>query len=63
VDGQDCFSADPDTQACIGNEITVNVTDPAFPMVMPFANLFTGDGDIRLQASIAGTILRPGCNP
>lgn len=62
VDGQDCFSASPKTQACIGNEITVNVIDSEFPMIMPLANLFAKDGNIKLKASIAGTILRPGCS-
>jgi Flp pilus assembly pilin Flp len=62
IDGGDCFSANPDTQACIGNEIMVNVVDPAFPMVMPLVSTFLGKNEIRLQASVAGTILRPGCS-
>jgi len=50
----------PET-ACIGNEIRVTVTDPDFPLTMPFLGTFLGSQTIPLEATVSNTILRPIC--
>ena len=59
VDYGDCGSALPEN-ACSGNEVRVTVTDPDFPITMPFLGEFVGNS-INLEASVSGTILRPPC--
>ncbi len=60
VGGSDCDSAAAN-QACIGNEITITVTNPAFPLTMPFIGAILGSQTIPLTATVHDTILRPPC--
>ena len=61
VNGADCSTADPTTDACSGNELVVSVIDPDFPISMPFLGAVLGRNSITLDATITGTILRPQC--
>jgi hypothetical protein len=62
IDGVACASAASDpSKACFGNEIHVSLSDPAFPITMPFIGAFLGSQSIPLEAHITGTILRPAC--
>jgi hypothetical protein len=47
-------------QACLGDEITVTVLYPDFPVTMPFIGIFVGN-DFDISASISDTVLQPGC--
>ncbi len=47
--------------ACIGNEIRVTITDPDFPLTMPFIGTFLGGQTIALETTVTNTILRPIC--
>jgi hypothetical protein len=60
VGGVNCPSAD-ETQACIGNEITLTITNPAYPMTMPFLGAALGKQTIPLSVTVSDTILRPPC--
>jgi Flp pilus assembly protein TadG len=48
-------------QACITYPVTVVVTYPDFPIVVPFSNVFLGDQGITLAARVTDTILTPRC--
>lgn len=61
VNGKACLSAAP-TDACEGHAISVTVSDPNFPITMPFLGGFLGRQSIVLETTIEDTILRPGCN-
>jgi hypothetical protein len=61
VDGKDCTSANPHTEACHGNALVVTLRDPNFPITMPFIGTFLGRQTISLQTTITDTILRPPC--
>ncbi len=60
IGGSDCASAAAN-QACIGNEITVVITDPAFGLTMPFIGTAIGRQTVPLTATVHDTILRPPC--
>jgi hypothetical protein len=60
VGGVPCASADV-SQACIGQEIEVTISNPAYPMTMPFMGAIIGTQTIPLEASARDTILRPPC--
>ena len=60
IGGSDCSSAAAN-QACIGNEITIIITDPAFALTMPFIGTAIGSQTIPLIATVHDTILRPPC--
>ncbi|MBN2257765.1 MAG: pilus assembly protein [Anaerolineaceae bacterium] len=60
IAGASCASANPD-QACIGNEIRITITNPAFPLTMPFIGAVLGEQTIPLSATVRDTILRPPC--
>jgi hypothetical protein len=59
VDTGTCTSAVA-ANACSGKEVRVTVTDPDFPISMPFLGAFVGQS-LNLEASVSGTILRPPC--
>ncbi len=61
VNGQSCLSAAA-TDACEGHPISVTVTDPNFPITMPFLGGILGRQTIALETTIKDTILRPGCD-
>jgi hypothetical protein len=62
IDGVDCGTAASDpTKACFGRTIEVSLSDPAFPITMPFIGTFIGGQSVPLEAHITGTILRPPC--
>lgn len=62
IDGVTCANASPSTNACTGNEIEVQITDPDFPITMPFLGTFLGGQTVNLETSVKGTILRPACS-
>ena len=47
-------------QACLGDEITVTVLYPDYPVTMPFIGIFIGN-QFDISASISDTVLQPGC--
>jgi Flp pilus assembly protein TadG len=47
--------------ACHGSEIRVKLSDPEFPITMPFIGTFLGKQTVSLETEISGTILRPPC--
>jgi Flp pilus assembly protein TadG len=62
IDGVDCTTAAADpARACYGKEIRVSLSDPEFPITMPFIGTFIGSQSVSLEADITGTILRPAC--
>jgi hypothetical protein len=67
VNGVDCYSADPNTEACMAfqprddNILEVIVTDPTYKVTMPFLGTFIGHNTITLVAQANGQILRPAC--
>jgi hypothetical protein len=62
IDGVSCADAASDpTKACFGKTIEVSLSDPAFPITMPFIGTFLGSQSVALEAHITGTILRPAC--
>ena len=60
VNGQSCGVAGA-SDACAGNTLEVTVTDPEFPLSMPFLGVFLGRNSLNVEASVTGTILRPQC--
>ncbi len=62
IAGVPCASA-TSTQACMGSEIKVVVTDPDFRLTMPFIGAFLGTQSLTLKAEMTGSILRPSCQP
>ena len=48
--------------ACEENVIQVTVTDPDFPITMPFLGTFLGRQSIVLQTTIRDSIIRPFCD-
>ena len=60
IGGSDCPSATAN-QACIGNEITITITNPAFPLTMPFIGSILGGQTVPVTATVHDTILRPPC--
>jgi hypothetical protein len=60
IGGADCPSADP-SQACIGNEVVVTISNPAYPLTMPFIGAILGNQTIPLEVSARDTVLRPPC--
>jgi hypothetical protein len=60
VGGSPCASASAD-QACIGRDITVRISNPAYPMTMPFIGAIIGTQTIPLETMVSDTILRPPC--
>jgi hypothetical protein len=60
IGGANCASAAAN-QACIGNEILVTITDPAFQLTMPFIGSILGSQTIPLSTTVRDTILRPPC--
>jgi len=62
IDGANCIDVVNDKmRACYGREIRVTLTDPAFPITMPFIGTFLGRQSVSLEAHITATILRPPC--
>lgn len=61
INGVNCLSA-TSTDACEGRVVEVTVSDPAFPITMPFLGSVIGRQSIVLETSIEDLILRPGCN-
>ncbi len=58
----DCIdAAKVTTKACHQNTIRVTMTDPGFPITMPFLGTFLGRQTIPLSTTITDTILRPPC--
>jgi Flp pilus assembly protein TadG len=62
IGGVPCASATP-TQACMGSEIVIIVTNPHYALTMPFIGAFLGTQELTLTAQMTGTILRPSCGP
>ena len=60
VGGVPCASASAD-QACIGQDITVRIANPGYPMTMPFIGAVIGEQSIPLEVTVSDTILRPPC--
>ncbi len=60
VNGEACEDAEA-ADACAGKTLEVSVTDPAFPITMPFLGTFLGRNTLEVNASVSGTILRPPC--
>jgi Flp pilus assembly protein TadG len=60
IGGADCASASQD-QACIGQEIVVTISNPAYPLTMPFIGSALGNQTIPLEVTTRDTILRPPC--
>ncbi len=48
-------------KACFNNTVVVTISDPEFPITMPFIGTFLGRQTIHLQTTITDTILRPPC--
>lgn len=65
IGGQPCQSctACKATNSCplAGYTVEVTVTDPAFPISMPFLSTFLGRSTLELRASIKETVIRPEC--
>lgn len=61
MDGVECKSASAAHNACTGKEIRVSITNPAFPITMPFLGTILGRQTLPLQAQLSGTIMRPAC--
>ncbi|MGB9800718.1 MAG: TadE/TadG family type IV pilus assembly protein [Thermanaerothrix sp.] len=65
IGGQPCQSctACKATNSCpvAGHIVKVTVTDPAFPITMPFLSTFLGRSTIQLNATIEETVIRPEC--
>jgi hypothetical protein len=62
IDGANCIDVVSDKmRACYGREIRVSLSDPAFPITMPFIGTFLGRQSVALEAHITATILRPPC--
>ena len=63
INGTDYVSGDSvaASDGCNGNEMIVTITDPDFPITMPFLGTILGRNSITLDASVSGTILRPSC--
>ena len=58
-----CIETPPDV-ACQGNVVEVTVSDPDFPLTMPFIGAILGGQTINLETTIRDTIIRPDCvNP
>jgi hypothetical protein len=58
----DCETAISDPSlACHGSEIRVKLSDPEFPLTMPFIGTFIGRQTVALETEISGIILRPPC--
>jgi hypothetical protein len=47
--------------ACHGSEIRITLSDPEFPITMPFIGTFLGRQTVSLETEIYGYILRPPC--
>jgi hypothetical protein len=60
VGGVPCASASAD-QACIGQDITIRIANPGYPMTMPFIGAVIGEQSIPLEVTVSDTILRPPC--
>lgn len=60
IDGVDCYAATT-ANACAPNSAQVTVTQPAYPLTMPFIGTFIGRQTVALEAEITDTILRPSC--
>ncbi len=60
IGGSECNAAAAN-QACIGNEITITINNPAFPLTMPFIGSILGGQSVPLTATVHDTILRPPC--
>lgn len=58
--GKSCSSAGV-ADACQGKEVKITVTDPNFPLAMPFMGAILGRQTIELKATVSGTVLRPAC--
>ncbi len=57
-----CDIAAGDTEkACFNNAVVVTITDPQFPITMPFIGTLLGRQTIPLKTTITNTILRPPC--
>lgn len=56
----DCTNLDVEV-ACEGNVMQVTVTDPEFPITMPFLGSLIGRQTIVLQTTIKDTIITPRC--
>jgi hypothetical protein len=60
IGGATCASASPE-QACIGQDITINISNPAYPITMPFFGSIIGTQTIPMEVEVSDTILRPPC--
>jgi hypothetical protein len=63
VDNVDCFGASQPVNACSGKELRIEVTQPDFPLTMPFLGSFLNKQSLLLTIVERGTILRPLCTP
>jgi len=62
VNGVACQSASLATDACSGKELSVEVTQPNFPVTMPFLGTFLGKQNLSMTTIQKDTILRPLCS-
>jgi hypothetical protein len=61
-DSSSCASAGNNIK-CYGNKMTLQVSNPNFPISMPLLGTFLGRQSLSLRATVNGTILRPlTCN-
>lgn len=60
VDNVPCVGAGA-SHACSEKEIQVVVSQPNFPITMPFIGAFIGTQSLSLETKVKGTILRPEC--
>lgn len=60
IDGVECHAASA-ANACKPNDVQVIVTQPNYPLTMPFIGIILGRQTISLEADITDTILRPPC--
>jgi hypothetical protein len=61
IDSADCYHA-TSSQACLGHNLTVTVSNPAFDLSMPLIGTFLGRQSISLSATVTNTIIRTPCH-
>lgn len=60
INNKTCISASSE-DACLGNPITITLTNPAFPVSMPLIGAFIGGQTVSLSATVTDTIIRTPC--
>ncbi len=56
------FITFPDGSTCQGDTIQVDVSDPVFPLTMPFLSTVIGSDTININATVKDTILKQVCH-